>query len=134
MQAATRVDTDEERQLPTGLEPVAGTRYDFTTRRPLGAMVIDHAFTDLTRDADGRAWMSLGRPDGSFAELWADESYPYLQVYTGDTLSPARQRRGIGSEPMTGPPNAFGSGEQVIRIAPAESVVTRWGARLRLDP
>lgn len=134
MQAATRVDTDEERQLPTGLEPVAGTPYDFTTRRPLGAMVIDHAFTDLTRDADGRAWMSLGRPDGSFAELWADESYPYLQVYTGDTLAPERQRRGIGSEPMTGPPNAFGSGQQVIRIAPAESVVTRWGARLRLDP
>jgi len=131
LRAGTRIETDAVRQLPTGAAPVAGTDFDFSTRRPIGDFVMDFAFTDLARDGEGRAWMSLGRPDGSFAEIWIDESYPYLEVYTGDTLAVARRRRGLGSEPMTAPPNAFGTGQQVIRIAPGESVVTRWGARLR---
>ena len=132
--AATRIDTDPVRQLPSGTEPVAGTEYDFSTRRAIGASQIDHAFTDLERDPDGRAWISLGRPDGSFAEIWVDETYPYLEVYTGDTLAPHRRRRGLGSEPMTAPPNAFATGEGVIRLEPGDAAVTQWGARLRRDP
>ncbi|MFI5046034.1 MAG: aldose 1-epimerase family protein [Acidimicrobiia bacterium] len=131
--AATRVDTDTVRQLPSGTEPVAGTEFDFVARRAIGAFVMDFAFTDLVRDGDGRAWVSLGRSDGSFAELWVDESYPYLELYTGDTLAPGRRRRGLGSEPMTCPPNAFATGQQVIRLAPGERAVTQWGARLRRD-
>ena len=127
---STRITTDAERQLPTGTVPVAGTAFDFSTRRPIGDLVMDFAFTDVTRDADGRAWVSLGRPDGSRAELWVDGSYPYLELYTGDTLAPPRRRRGLGSEPMTSPPNAFATSEQVIRIEPGASTSTSWGARL----
>jgi aldose 1-epimerase len=132
--AATRIDTDPVRQLPIGTEPVAGTDFDFSTRRRIGSFEMDFAFTDLARDGDGRAWISLGRPDGSFAEIWVDESYPYLEVYTGDTLALHRRRRGLGSEPMTAPPNAFATGEQVIRLEPGDSAVTTWGARLRREP
>ena len=129
--AATRIDTDAVRQLPTGTAAVAGTEHDFSTRRVIGAFTMDFAFTDLGRDADGRAWASVGRADGSFAELWVDESYPYVELYTGDTLAPPRRRLGLGCEPMTAPPNAFATGEQVIRLEPGERAVTRWGARLR---
>lgn len=130
LEAATRIVTDPQRQLPTGTEPVAGTPYDFAEARLLGAKRLDFAFTDLTRDTDGRAWARIGGPDGRRAELWVDERYPIIELYTGDTLAADRQRRGLGAEPMTCPPNAFASGEGVIRLEPGEAVTTTWGARL----
>jgi aldose 1-epimerase len=128
--ADTRVDTDDERQLPTGRVPVAGSPYDFRSPRGIGALTIDYAFTDLARDAKGRAWMHLTGPDGGVVGLWVDGSYRYLEVFTGDTLAPGRRRRGLGAEPMTCPPNAFASGEQVQRIEPGSSISTTWGVTL----
>jgi aldose 1-epimerase len=34
---------------------------------------------------------------------------------------------------MTCPPNAFQTGEGVIRLEPGETLTTRWGARLGAD-
>jgi aldose 1-epimerase len=130
LEAATRIVTDAQRQLPTGTEAVAGSAYDFREPRLLGAQRLDFAFTDLARDADGRAWARLTGPDGRHAELWVDSNYPIIEIYTGDTLAPDRQRRGLGTEPMTCPPNAFGSGDGVIRLEPSQTVTTIWGARL----
>ncbi len=130
LDAATRILTDNERQLPTGQAPVEGTDFDFRTGKRLGAQKLDAPFTDLTRDREGRAWARLTAPDCSRAELWVDEHYPIIEIYTGDTLSPARRRLGLGTEPMTCPPNAFQSGERLIRLAPGQSQTTTWGARL----
>lgn len=130
LRADTRIDTDDERQLPRGTEPVAGTPYDFREPRKVGDLQIDYAFTDLARDRAGRAWVRLGGPDGHTAELWVDESYPIVELFTGDTLAPERRRRGLGTEPMTSPPNAFQTGERLIRLEPGQSVTTSWGARL----
>jgi aldose 1-epimerase len=130
LDARTRVDTDAERQLPTGDVPVEGSDFDFRAPRKLGDQAIDFAFTDLARDAEGRAWMRLGGTDGRTAELWVDEGYPYLEAYTGDTLGDGRRRTGLGAEPMTCPPNGLGSGRDIVRLDPGESVTTRWGARL----
>lgn len=127
----TRIDADAERQLPTGSEPVAGTPFDFTEPKVLGELEIDFAFTDLVRDDAGRAWTSLRGPDGAAAEIWVDETYPYVETYTGDTLHPDRARRGLGTEPMTCAPDGFNSGEGLLRIEPGKSVTTTWGARLR---
>lgn len=130
LDARTRVLTDTERQLPTGREAVDGTRFDFRQARRLGDQEIDHAYTDLGRDGDGRAWARLSRPDGRQVALWVDEHHPYLELYTGDTLAEGRRRRGLGVEPMTCPPNAFQSGLDVIRLDPGQSVTTAWGVRL----
>lgn len=127
---ATRVLTDPERQLPTGTEAVAGTPYDFREPRPLGALQVDHAFADLDRDGDGRAWVRLTGQDGATAALWVDESYRYLEVFTGDTLEPGRRRTGLGAEPMTCPPNAFRTGTDVHRLEPGRSVAYAWGLTL----
>lgn len=127
----TRIETDAERQLPTGSAPVAGTRFDFTSPRVLGGLEIDFAFTELERDEAGRAWTGLRGPDGARAEIWVDETFPYVETYTGDTLAPDRARRGLGTEPMTCAPNAFNSGDGLLRIEPDDSVSCRWGARLR---
>jgi aldose 1-epimerase len=126
----TRIITDPERELPIGEEGVAGTAYDFREARELGDLAIDHAFTDLHRDADGRAWVRLTGTDGRTAQLWVDESYALVELFTGDTLSPDRRRRGLGVEPMTCPPNAFQSGVDLIRLDPGCTATTRWGVSL----
>ncbi|WP_433657580.1 aldose 1-epimerase family protein [Nocardia sp. CA-128927] len=128
--AATRIVTDPDRQLPVGTEPVRGTSFDFATPKPLGALTIDQPFTDLARDDAGRAWVRLQGNDGAVAELWADDSYSVIQLFTADTLAPARQRTGLAVEPMTCPPNAFQSGDGLIRLTPGATVQTSWGARL----
>jgi aldose 1-epimerase len=129
--AGTRIVTDAERQLPTGKEPVQGTPFDFRVARRLGEERLDFAFTDLTRGEDGRAVTRLAAPDGRCAELWVDEHYPIVELYTGDTLAPARRRGGLGVEPMTCAPNAFQSGEGLTRLEPEQSLTTSWGARLK---
>ena len=58
-----------------------------------------------------------------------DRGYDHLMVFTGDTLPVDRRRSGIAIEPMTCPPNAFRSGEDVIRLEPDASVTTTWGLR-----
>jgi aldose 1-epimerase len=130
LEAGARIVTDDERQLPIGTEAVDGTIYDFRDARPLGPTTLDFAFTDLARDSNGRAWARLGGTDGRQAELWVDESYPIIELYTGDTLAPERRRKGLGAEPMTCPPNAFASGDGLISLEPGQSVTTAWGARL----
>jgi aldose 1-epimerase len=129
--AATRIVTDPDRQLPAGTAPVPGSEFDFRQPRRLGALPVDHAFTDLRRDQDGRAWVRLRGNDGATSELWVDETYPLIELFTGDALAPDRRRRGLGTEPMTCPPDAFRTGDdRVSRLDPGDTATTRWGARL----
>jgi aldose 1-epimerase len=130
LHARTRIVTDDERQLPTGRQAVEGTEYDFRSPRRLGAERIDFAFCDLERDAGGRAWTRLTGPDGVTAGLWVDEAYPFVELFTGDTLAPDRRRQGLACEPMTCPSNAFRSGDGLVSLEPGEQLVARWGAGL----
>lgn len=131
LDAATRILTDDQRQLPTGRESVEGTPYDFRSGRQIGDLRVDYAFTDLARDEQGKAWNRLTRPDGTTAEIWVDQSYPIIEIYTADTLAAPRRRRGLGTEPMTCPPNAFQTGDGVIHLEPGASTTSTWGARVR---
>lgn len=54
-------------------------------------------------------------------------SYRYLQVFSGDTLAPSRRRQGLAIEPMTCPPNAFRTGDDVVVLEPGQSHVSTWG-------
>jgi aldose 1-epimerase len=124
--ARTWIPTDD-RGLPTGREEVAGSEFDFRSPRPIGTTRLDHAFTDIDRDAGGLAWVRLRSSAGPTTALWLDEHYGYVQLFSGDTLAPDRRRRGLAVEPMTCPANAFNSGEGLLRLAPGETVTTRWG-------
>jgi aldose 1-epimerase len=130
LEADTRILTDPKRQLPIGIEAVDGTPYDFRDLKKLGDLEVDYAFTDLHRDADGRAWVRLTGTDGRTVQLWVDDSYPFVEIYTGDTLAADRRRRGMGTEPMTCPPNAFQTGDRVIRLEPGASTSSSWGVSL----
>lgn len=129
-EAATRIVTDSERKLPVGREPVAGGACDFRDGRTVGATVLDDPFTGLARDSDGRARVRLTGADGRSVELWAGPRYGYLQLFSGDGLAPGRRRTALAAEPMTAPPNAFATGEGVVRLAPGEALTSVWGVRL----
>ena len=89
--------------------------------------MLDSCFTDLERDEDGRARVDLGDPaSGNALTLWVDDRYGYLMLFTGDPL-PDVDRRSLAVEPMTCPPNAFRSGEALIRLEPGDSITSSWG-------
>jgi aldose 1-epimerase len=124
---ARTVLRSDERGLPIGVEGVKDTPYDFQQPRRIGSTTLDHAFTDLERDEDGLARVGLRDPDrGTEVSLWVDESHRYLMVFTGDPL-PDVHRRSLGVEPMTCPPNAFRTGEALIRLEPGSSFTSTWG-------
>jgi aldose 1-epimerase len=122
-----RVLISDDRDLPIGDEPVEGTQYDFRSARAIGTTQLDNAYTDLARDDDGRARVRLRNPDsGARVTLWLGESYRYLMLFTGDTR-PDVNRRSIAVEPMTCPPNAFRTGDSLIRLEPGASTTAAWG-------
>jgi aldose 1-epimerase len=107
--------------------PVEGTEYDFREPRPIGDTKLDHAFTDLVRDDDGRARVELRDPDdGRALSLWLDEPYAYLQLFTGDPL-PSVGRRSLAVEPMTCAPNAFRTGDGLLVLEPGATATASWG-------
>jgi aldose 1-epimerase len=117
----------DERGLPIGKEAVAGTQYDFQQPRQIGSTRLDTAFTDLERDRDGFARVELRDPNrGTAVSLWVDRSYPYLMVFTGDALANVN-RRSLAVEPMTCPPNAFRTGDALVRLEPGASFTGTWG-------
>jgi aldose 1-epimerase len=117
----------DERAIPTGCVDVTGTEFDFRQPRSVGSLRLDHAFTDLARDADGHIRAVLSAADGSSLTLWMDSAYSYLMVFTGDALGPPRARRSVALEPMTCAPNAFQSGEGLLTLQPGERFSAEWG-------
>ena len=130
--ATTRLELDE-RGIPTGQRlALDGGEDDFRMPRPIGPTKLDTAFGDLLRDADGRARVRLEHPDDGMAvTLWLDEAYRYVMAFTGDDLpDPARRRRSLGIEPMTCPPNALQTGQDVRTLEPGQEFVAAWGITL----
>jgi aldose 1-epimerase len=117
----------DDRGLPVDVAPVDGTEFAFRRPRPIGSTKLDHAFTDLERGEDGLARVSLaGLGRGTGLMLWVDETYGYLMIFSGDAL-PDVDRRSLAVEPMTCPPNAFRTGEALIRLEPGSSFTSAWG-------
>ena len=129
---ARAVLTSDERGLPTGRSAVDATEFDFRQPREIGATRLDHCFTDLEREG-GRARVELRSPDGSGLAVWMDEAYSYVMLFTGDPL-PDVDRRSIAVEPMTCPPNAFRTGEALIRLEPGRSFTSTWGITPTFPP
>ncbi|HEU4945533.1 MAG TPA: aldose 1-epimerase family protein [Kribbella sp.] len=115
--AGQRLDVTPDRLLPVGLVEVAASEFDFGKPRTVGGLFIDNAFTALP----DRWTVQLTDPaSGRGAELSSDT--PWMQLFTGDAIG----RAGLAVEPMTCPPNAFVTGENLITLAPGESHTTRF--------
>jgi aldose 1-epimerase len=122
VRAATRLVADE-RLIPRSTAAVDG-EYDLSAGGAVGNLLIDVALTDLTFDG-GTARHTLTAPDGRSVSLEQDDSCRYVHVFVTDTF-PGRSKA-VAIEPMTGPANAFNSGDGLRWLAPAESFTMRWG-------
>lgn len=130
--AATRLVTDA-RLLPVGRVGVADTEDDFRVSRPIRTRSFDDAFTDLDRDEDGRATVTLSDPRrGRSVALWMDRAHTCVQVYSGDDLS-SGARASLAVEPMTAAADAFRTGEDLVVLSPAgepgDEHTASWGIR-----
>ncbi|HEV2062158.1 MAG TPA: aldose 1-epimerase family protein [Solirubrobacteraceae bacterium] len=120
----------DEDGIPTGERcRVDGSDYDFRRAQAIGDTQLDTAFCELDRDDDGIARVTLAAPSGERSvTLWMDAQHPYVMAFTGDSLPEEEQRRrSLGLEPMTCPPNAFASGEDVRVLEPGERASATWG-------
>jgi aldose 1-epimerase len=127
--AAALLEVDG-RLLPRGLAAVEGTDRDFRQPRLLGALALDTAFTNVVPEADGCWRVTLAhRRTGRTVAVWADASaYQWLQVFTGDSLPVASRRTsGVAVEPMTCPPDAFNSGDDLLVLQPGQEFAAPWG-------
>ena len=124
------LEVDPERLLPVATHPSAGTAYDFMLRRAVGDTALDTAFTDLQRGDDGRWEVTVGGLPGGDVTVWGDRAYPWLQVYTGRATSATEGSNGIAVEPMTCPPDAFNSGQDLLLIEPGQAHTGTWGIRV----
>ena len=134
--SARKVVLTDELLLPREVVSVTGTDYDFTATQSLAGRDVDNAYTGLDVDADGLSWATLWGPDGTDATSmwWEAATCSWFQVCTGDAFFPQWRRRGVALEPMTCPPNAFQTGEDVIRLAPGAESVIRWGIKRGAQP
>ncbi len=118
----TRLVTDE-RKIPRSSEPVGGD-FDLRAGRLAGGLDLDCAYTDLDFDG-GVARSTLHAPDGRSVSLWQDGHCRYVHVFVTDTF-PGRSKA-VALEPMTGPANAFNSGDGLRWLPPGESFTMSWG-------
>ena len=124
--AGTWYEVDEA-GIPTSTHDVGGTEHDLRQPRPVGERVLDTCFGDLQRDDDGRWRVRLTGAGCEAVTLWADQAYGWVQLFSGDTLPEPVRRRGMAVEPMTCPPDAFSSGEGLVRLEPGQTHTASWG-------
>ena len=129
--AAFWLPTDD-RGIPSGRPAaVEGTPYDFRQPRTIDTTRPDHALTGLARDRDGRAWAHLAANGGSGTRAGLRPARATAGCrFTGDPLKPDRRRKAVAIEPMTCPPNAFVTGDDLLILEPGEAVTHTWGIRV----
>jgi aldose 1-epimerase len=91
---------------------------------------VDDLVLDRERVGEQQLDETLHAPGGWRTQVgnvtvWADDAWSWRQVFTGDL--PGVSRRGLAVEPMTCPPQAFRSGEGVIRLEPGARWSGEWG-------
>jgi aldose 1-epimerase len=109
------LEVSPERMTPIGLSPVVGSPYDFHKGRVIGDLDIDNAFTGL-----GDSWsVALTDPDTGNRSILSSDT-PWMQLYTGSAIG----RTALAVEPMTCPPNAFITGQNLVVLKPGDSHTT----------
>lgn len=123
--AARHLVVDAERLLPIAIEEVSAGQ-DLRGGRMVSTVQLDTAFTGLETE-QGR-WTARLRHGDRLTEMWADEVFGWIQVFTGAGLVDS----GIAVEPMTCGPDAFNPGpthDGLIVLKPGQRFSGSWGIR-----
>jgi aldose 1-epimerase len=120
------LEVTRDRLLPLALRSVDGHEFDFRTPKIIGTTEIDHAFTGIDFADDGRARILARDPGGTGVGMEWDTACAWLQIHTADKQPPVPNRLGLAVEPMTCPPDAFNSGQDLIHLEPGASHLAAW--------
>lgn len=130
--AAQVLQVTPDRLLPTSCAAVVthdGASFDFQRARTVGATEIDHAFTALST-APGRDMVEvrLLAPEGTGVLMrWDPAGLPWVQIHTADRAdAPEISRIGMAVEPMSCPPDAFNSGQDLVVLPLGGRHDARW--------
>jgi aldose 1-epimerase len=133
--SAIRVRLDADRtlllgsdNLPAGMIPVNGTRYDLRAATSLAAAPVHAAYTGF-REHEGRLRLLLDdAKGGNAAHLWADRRFRWVQLYVTPEFPGLRPGEvAVALEPMTAPPDALNSGEDLHWLHPRARWTLDWG-------
>ena len=124
--ASTRFELDDS-LLPVAEHPVDGD-FDLREGRVLGEVDLNVTLGALP---DGPNSSTLAAPDGRSLEVWHDENFRYVQVYTPRNFPMLSGSKGlaVAIEPMTAAPDAFNSGLGLQWVQPGATLTARWGVR-----
>ncbi|MFT4147911.1 MAG: aldose 1-epimerase family protein [Micrococcaceae bacterium] len=121
--AGTYLVADPKDMIPTEKKPVSGL-LDLRQGQKVGDLDIDTGFTDIT--PEGKLFKHhLIDPQGNSTTLWADETMPFVHVFTPAGFT--SDKKAIAMEPMTAPANAFNSGDHLQWLEPGDTFTASWG-------
>lgn len=125
LSASTHFEVDE-RLNPTGVSDVTGTAYDLRGGVRVGDLLLDDGFGGVLPGDTHR----LVAPDGRYVEVWGDDVFSYVQVFTNPVF-PKDSGLGlaVAVEPMSAPAGSFVSGEGLRWLAPGGLWSASWGIR-----
>jgi aldose 1-epimerase len=125
VQAATRFELDEK-LLPIAEHPVDG-EFDLRGGRLLGEIDLNVTLGSLPA---GETSSVLTAPDGRSVEVWQDENFGFVQVYTPRNFPGLDGvKHAVAIEPMTAAPDAFNSGLGLHWVEAGDEWSVRWGVR-----
>jgi aldose 1-epimerase len=117
--ASRRLQLDP-RGAPAGRIGLHGDVEDFRTARALGSERVDVVFAELGRDGSGVCSVRLRGQRGAL-RVWMDREFRYVSISGGGAGC------ALAVTPMTCPPNALVSGDDVAILEPGQGLRATWG-------
>lgn len=122
------------RQIPVAEAATFGSEFDLRSGVRVEDKFIDEDFTNMPRDSEGLAHTYLLAADGRGLDVWQDESFKHVVIFTPDYFPTidGRKTHAAAIEPSTAAPNAFNSGRDLIWLEPGVEFEARWGVKVVL--
>jgi aldose 1-epimerase len=118
-----------QRMIPFVEMPVDRTEFDLRHGRSLSGVRLDEAFGEVEH-VDGVATHAIEGPDGRRVELWQDENFGFVHVFTPrNYMRQGRPGLAVAIEPMTAPPNAFVTKRALRWLSSGDTWIAQWGIR-----
>lgn len=122
------IDVDD-RLLPVGATPVAGTEWDLREGRAVADLDLDDCWA-VRAAPDGGSVHTLSAADGRTVALWADDHFGFVHAFiTREFPAIAGPTTAVALEPMTACADALNSGVGLRCLQPGESLCATWAIR-----
>lgn len=124
------METTPDRLLPHTIhrvEDFLDGALDFRETRPVNATQIDHAYTGLMGNREGKVQATVISADGQGTVLeWNPTTLPWAQVFTSDLADRRFHRTGIAVEAQTCAPDAFNNKCGLLHLEAGEHHKAQW--------